>query len=215
MKGRSIPYSAAELAWIRGRKTDPRDQTLADFSRKFGRTDVSLQNLNSLCKRKGWFTGRTGTFAPGQAPLNKGKKMPFNANSAATRFQPGSRSGRADALYKAIGTERLTKDGYRQRKMHDGLPMQSRWQLVQRVEWEAANGPIPKGHALKCLDGNRLNTDPSNWDAVPRGVLARLNEGRHRKRIAFDAAAPELKPTVMLVAKLQHAAHESRKRAAA
>jgi len=210
MKGAQIPYSAEELAWIRERATDQRAATHAAFQTRFDRLDVSLQNLNALCKRNGWMTGRTGCFAPGVAPPNKGKKMPFNANSAATRFQPGSRSGRAEALYKPIGTERLTKDGYRQRKMHDDMPMHTRWQLVQRVEWEAVNGPIPAGHALKCLNGDRLDCRASNWEAVPRGVLARLNEGRHRKQIAYDATTAELKPTVMVIAKLKHAAQVAR-----
>jgi hypothetical protein len=210
MKGQQIPYSAEELAWIRQRATDPRPATHAAFCARFDRADVSLQNLNALCKRKGWLTGRTGCFAPGGVPANKGRTMPFNANSAATRFKQGSRSGRADELYKPIGTERLTKDGYRQRKMHDGLPMQSRWQLVQRVEWEAANGPVPDGYALKCLNGDRHDCRPSNWEAVPRAVLARLNEGRHRTQIGYDAAPAELKPTVMAIAKLKHAAQVAR-----
>lgn len=212
MKGAQIPYSVAELAWIRERSTDPRPATHAAFCSRFERADVSLQNLNALCKRKGWLTGRTGCFAPGTAPPNKGKTMPYNANSAATRFQPGSRTGRAEALYKPIGTERLTKDGYRQRKMHDDMPMHTRWQLVQRVEWEAVNGPIPDGYALKCLNGDRKDCRPSNWEAVPRGVLSRLNEGRHRTQIAYDAAPAELKPTVMAIAKLKHAAQVARQR---
>lgn len=214
MKGTWIPYTAEELAWIEARKADPRPATHAAFCQRFGRNDVSLQNLNALCKRNGWLTGRTGQFNPGDAPANKGKRMPFNANSAATRFQKGSRTGRANALYKPIGTERITEDGYRERKMHDGLPMGSRWQLVQRIEWEAVNGPIPDGYALKCLNGDRLDCSPANWEAVPRGVLARLNGGRFKKRVSYDAAAPDLKPTLMAVAKLEHAAHSRRTRAA-
>lgn len=215
MKGRAISYSAEEMEWLEANRGMVISDYHAAFCARFARADASLVNLHALRKRKGWRTGRTGQFAPGQTPPNKGKAMPFNANSAATRFKPGSRSGRALERYKPIGTERMTKDGYLQRKMHDGLPMQSRWQLVQRVEWEAANGPIPDGYALKCLNGDKLDTAPSNWEPVPRGVLALLNEGRHRKRLAYDAAEPSLKPTVMLVAKLHHTALHARKRAAA
>lgn len=210
MKGQQIPYSAEELAWIKQRAKNHRPTTHAAFCALFERADVSLKNLNALCKRKGWLTGRTGCFAPGAVPVNKGKTMPFNANSAATQFKHGSRSGRAEELYKPIGTERLTKDGYRQRKMNDDMPIHTRWQLVQRVEWEAVNGPIPAGYALKCLNGDRKDCRPSNWEAVPRGVLSRLNEGRHRTQIAYDAAPTELKPTVMAIAKLKHAAQVAR-----
>jgi HNH endonuclease len=215
MKGRAIPYNSEEMAWLE----ENRAMVISDYHRtfcdKFGRTDASLVNLHSLRKRKGWATGRTGRFVKGATPLNKGVPCApgtggRHPRSQATQFAKGSRSGRADQLYKPIGTERLTKDGYRQRKMHDGLPMQSRWQLVQRVEWEAVNGPIPKGYALKCLNGDKLDTRPSNWTPVPRGVLALLNEGRHRTQIAYDAAPAELKPTVMAIAELKHAARAAR-----
>lgn len=220
MKGRQIVYSGEELAFIESVSKWPRDQAHAVFCQRFRRDDVTLQNFHALCKRKGWFTGRTGCFVKGQEPPNKGKPCPpgtggRHPNARKTQFQKGGRTGKAALNYQPIGTERVTEDGYRERKIHDGLPMQSRWQLVQRLEWEAANGPIPEGWALKCLDGNRLNTDPSNWEAIPRGVLARLNGGRHKKRLAYDAAEPGLKPTVMAIAKLEHAVHEKRKGAAA
>jgi hypothetical protein len=56
---------------------------------------------------------------------------------------------------------------------------------------------------LKCLDGNKLNTDPSNWEAVSCGLLPRLNGAGGR---GYEAAPPELKPTIMAVAKLEHIA---------
>lgn len=88
--------------------------------------------------------------------------MPFNANSAATHFKKGCHKGHAKVVYKPIGTERVTVDGYIERKIHDGLPMQSRWRLMHLVNWEAVNGPLPKGRCLKCKDGDTTNTDPSN-----------------------------------------------------
>ena len=215
MKGRAILYSADEMAWLEANY----GMVISDYHRAFvetfARTDVSLVNLNSLRKRKGWSTGRTGQFMPGLTPFNKGQRCPEgkggrHPNARRTHFQKGSRTGKAALNYQPIGTERITEDGYRERKIHDGLPMQSRWQLVQRIEWEAANGPVPDGHALKCLDGDRLNTAPSNWEAIPRAVLARLNGGRFRKTLAYDDASPEVKPLVMALAKLKHAARTLR-----
>lgn len=145
--------------------------------------------------------------------MNKGKKMPSHPNSAHTQFKPGQRSGIAQKHYKPIGSERITVDGYRERKINDDLPFYKRWRLVQLIEWEAVNGPLPKGHALKCLDGNKLNCDPSNWEAIPRALLPRLNGGRSGKSLQFDKAAPELKPLVMANAKLKHVAHEKRRAA--
>lgn len=213
MKGRAIPYSGAEMAWLQ----ENRAMVISDYHRAFcelfDRDDVSLVNLHSLRKRKGWSTGRTGRFAKGHVSHNKGKRCPAGTggrhpNAQRTQFRKGERRGVAVRLYQPIGTERITKDGYVQRKVNDDLPLQQRWQLVQRIEWEAANGPIPDGYALKCLDGDKRNTHPSNWEPLPRAVLARLNGGRNRRTLTYDAASPEAKPTVMALAKLRHAISE-------
>lgn len=207
MKGSWIAYSETELDWIETNAALPCRELHAAFCSRFGRHDVSMVNLVSLRKRKGWRTGRTGQFGKGSVPANKGQKMPYNANSAATRFKKGNRTGRANANYRTIGTERLAKGGYLQRKIHDGMPFQSRWRFVHLINWEAANGPIPKGMALKCLDGNRLNTEPANWEAIARALLRRLagGNGRGRRLIAYDDAPDEIRPVILSVAKLQHA----------
>lgn len=121
------------------------------------------------------------------------------------------RQGVAVKLWKPIGTERLSKDGYLERKINDDLPLQARWRAVHIINWEAVNGPLPKGMALKCLDGNKENRDPSNYEAVSRGVLARLNGGRWKTRVAYDEAPTEIKPTVMALAKLEQQIHERTK----
>jgi hypothetical protein len=75
--------------------------------------------------------------------------------------------------------------------------------MVQHISWEEVNGPVPAGYVLKSRDGNRQNTDPSNWELVPRAILPRLN-GRFGRD--YDSTPSELKPTIMAVAKLEHAA---------
>lgn len=214
MKGRAIAYSAAEIDWLEANRTLPISQYHAAFVDAFGRA-VSPQNLHALRKRRGWRTGRTGCFAKGQVPANKGKSMPHHPNSAATRFQKGSRTGRAAENYQPIGTERLSQDGYLERKIHDGLPMQSRWRLVHLVEWEAINGPAPEGMCLKCLDGDRANTDPANWTLISRGVLPRLNGGKATRVMAYDTAPAELKPALLAMAQIEDRASQLRRRKSA
>jgi hypothetical protein len=206
MKGQAIPYSDEELAWIKACADLPRSEMHALFVQIFDRLDVSLVNMNSLCKRKGWLTGRTGCFVKGQTPHNAGQKGCAAPGSEKGWFKPGVRQGVATALYKPIGTERMSKCGYLERKVNDDLPLQRRWRAVHLVEWEAVNGPTPKGHALKCLDGNRLNTDPANWVSIPRALLPRLN-GRFGRD--YDSAPAELKPTLLAIAKLEHKAREA------
>jgi hypothetical protein len=153
--------------------------------------------------------GRQGAgtrFPKGHVPANKGVVRGRGwapGRMSEGQFRKGERRGVAVHLYKPIGTERVSKDGYRERKIHDGMPLQSRWRAVHLVEWEAINGPIPKGYALKSLDGDKTNVDPSNWTLVPRALLPRLNGIYGR---GYDQAPAELKPTIMAVAKLEHAA---------
>ena len=209
MKGAAIHYTAKELAWIKRQCTTPRRVAHAKFCRIFGRPEVSLDHFKSLCTRKGWGTGRTGYFAKGQVPHNLGKTMPFNANSARTQFKKGNRTGRANENYKPIGTERLTKDGYLERKIHDGLPLQSRWRAVHLIQWEAVHGPLPKGHCLKCLNGDKRNTDPSNWTLMSRGLLPFLNGHRGPN---YDQAAAEVKPAILSLAKLKRAMFDAKRK---
>jgi len=205
-QGRRLPFSSAEIEWLRSNCTRPIGVYHGGFCSEFARTDITAEQLHSLRKREGWHTGRTGRYETGAVPANKGKNMPFNANSARTQFKKGSRSGVAADVYKPIGSERLHEGGYRERKIHDGLPMQSRWKFVHRMEWERVHGPLPAGIVLKCK-GDVGNTDPSNWEAVPRGMLPRLNNRWGRN---YDAAPAELKPTIMGVAKLEHRLREKR-----
>lgn len=205
-----IRYTADELAWIKRHCTAPRREAHARFCRRFDRTDVSLVHFNALCKRKGWATGRTGCFPKGNVPYNLGMTRPFNANSARTQFKKGNRTDRANENYKPIGSERMTRDGYIERKIHDGLPLQSRWRAVHLIEWEAVHGPLPKGHCLKCLDGDKRNTDPSNWTLLSRGLLPFLNGHRGHN---YDQAPPELKPAILALAKLKRAKFEKKRKA--
>lgn len=210
MKGHWIAYSADEVAWLVANRTLSIQEYARKFCAKFSRHDVSAANLHALRKRKGWKTGRSGCFEKGEQPHNKGVRCApgtggLHPNARRSHFAKGGRSGKAALLYKPIGTERLNKDGYRERKIHDGMPLQSRWRLLHLVEWEAINGPIPDGMALKCLS-DKLNTDPSNWQLVPRAILPRLNGGRSKKHIAYDDAPEELKPAILAVAKLDHQA---------
>lgn len=206
MKGTAIPYTAKELAWIKRHCTMPRREAHARFCRMFSRSDVSLIHFNALCKRKGWATGRTGCFVKGQVPYNKGKARPYNANSARTQFK----KGRLPHNTKYLGHERLDKNGYLEISVAETNPhtgYERRYVLKHRYLWEQKNGQVPKGHALKCLDGNRLNTDPSNWVLISRSLLPSL---AGRWGLNYDQAAPEVRPVLLTMAKLKHAMSDAK-----
>lgn len=213
MKRRIIPWSPAELAWVKANSTRPRAEAHAEFCRIFVRADVSLKNFVALCKRRGWMTGRTGRYVPGQESPTKGTRCApgtggQHPNARKHHFRQGERRGVAIRLYKPIGTERLSKDGYIERKTNDGKSLRRRWRAVHLIRWEAEHGPVPRGHCLKCLDGDKRNTDPDNWCAIPRALLPRLAGRWH---LSYDDAPPELRPILMKIARLEHAARERRR----
>ncbi|MBN1567966.1 MAG: HNH endonuclease [Acidobacteria bacterium] len=202
-KARDIPYSAAELKWIKNNRTMSRRAAHAAFCRKFGRSDVSVDNYKSLCTRKGWKTGRDGRMQPGNAPWNKGKTLPYNAGSARTQFKKGNLPHNT----KYLGHERISKDGYieisiAQRNPHTGF--ERRYVLKHKYLWEQENGPVPAGMCLKSKDGNRLNTDPSNWVPIPRGVLPLMNGFRGPN---YQTAEPKVRPVILTLARLRLKSH--------
>jgi hypothetical protein len=175
---------------------------------------VTPELFKALCTRKGWKTGRDGRIKKGTEAWNAGMKMPpgkggNHPNARKTHFKPGVRQGIATKLYKPVGTERVSKDGYLERKIHDGLPLQSRWRAVHLLRWEEQNGKLPKGMCLKCLDGDLRNTDPANWIAIPRGMLPFLNGHRGHD---YNEMPAELKPAVLALARLKHAKSKSLKK---
>jgi hypothetical protein len=212
MKGRAIPYSAAEMAWLEENRLLPIAEYHAGFVAAFARQDVSAVNLHSLRKRKGWKTGRTGYFEKGHETHNKGKPFPTardHPNCRKTQF----RKGQEPHNTRYLGHERISVDGYVEISVAETNPhtgYNRRYVLKHVHLWEQANGPVPDGHCLKCVDSNKLNTDPSNWELIPRAALPHLNGGRHKKRLAYDQAHPEVKPAIMAVAKIKARVRELR-----
>lgn len=220
MKGRQIRYTVDELAFIQSVSQWPRDEALRAFSQKFQRDDVNLSNFNALCKRKGWMTGRSGRIEKGAVPHNKGVACaPGTGGRHPNARRSQFKAGQVPHNTNYLGHERVDpKDGYvyisvAETNPHTGY--ERRYVLKHRWLWEQANGPLPEGYALKCL-GDRANTDPSNWTAIPRAMLPRLAGGnRYNRKLAFDDAPAELKPVVLAIAKVEHAARERRKGRAA
>ncbi len=149
--------------------------------------------------RRGEHPGKDTQFQPGHVPANKGLRRPGWApgRMRETQFKKGERRGVATMLWKPIGTERVSKDGYLERKINDDLPLQRRWRAVHLILWEEERGPLPPGHALTFKNGDKSDIRLDNLELVTRAELMRRN--------TIHNYPPELKEVIRLKASLGRA----------
>lgn len=120
-------------------------------------------------------------FRPGIVPWNKGKHYVAGGRSAETRFKTGGMSGAAQHNYVPVGSLRISKDGYLERKITDdpALVPTRRWTAVHRLVWQAAHGAIPAGHVVAYKAGQRTAVEAEitidRLECISRTELARRN----------------------------------------
>lgn len=119
------------------------------------------------------------------------KGQPSHPNSVPHQFK----KGHIGPGHKSIGDEVIKRwkiDGaaareQRFRKVGDpGI-----WKSVARIVWEAANGPIPKGHVVRYLNGDSMDDRLENLQVVTRReciILNMANRTEDQKRMASDRA---------------------------
>lgn len=137
--GGVTPSQVYQKAWSLGLKKDP--ETIARLARE--------------AMLKPGHPGRACQFKKGLVPHNKGLRRPgwSVGRMAETQFKKGHLGGRAAQVVKPVGFERLSKDGYLQRKINNDLPFCRRWQSVHSIVWEAAHGKIPRGMVVVFKPG--------------------------------------------------------------
>ena len=142
--------------------------------------------------RRGDNVGAAYRFKPGQVPANKGLRRPGWApgRMRETQFKKGVRQGVARKLWKPIRTERVSKDGYLERKVNDDLPLHARWRAVHLTMWEEAHGPLPPGHVIAFTNGDKTDLRLDNFELITRADLMRRN--------MIHRLPPELKSAIML-----------------
>ncbi len=165
------PWSPEDLASLAKLYPDTDNKTLAHM---FQRTTFSIKNQanqQGWQKSEAYMSTKPGCFKPGIVPWNTG--IHYSApGSEHTRFK----KGHVPPNWKPIGTERITKDGYLERKLHDTGKIRHDWVPVSHIEWEKHYGhPVPKGHAVVFRDGNDRNFAPANLELISRADLMRRN----------------------------------------
>jgi len=135
-------------------------------------------------KRFDGLKGRGTRFPQGHEPWNKGRKgWKAGGRSARTRFKKGHKPH----TWVPVGSERVTKDGILERKVADhGGYNNKDWRPVHVLIWEAANGPVPKGHLVVFADKDRRNFSLDNLECISRAENMRRNTlHRYPKNVAL------------------------------
>lgn len=133
---------------------------------------------------------RATQFRKNMTPWNKGKKCrpgrgANHPNARRTQFKAGCMCGAAQHNYQLIGTERISKEGYLERKVTDAgdtnAARQRRWVAVHRLVWIEAHGPIPEGHLVVFKPGCRT-TKTSEITAEKLELIDRVENLRRNSR---------------------------------
>jgi hypothetical protein len=127
--------------------------------------------------RRGDHVGAAFRFAKGHVPANKGQRRPgwSVGRMRETQFRKGVLNGVAAARFMPIGSTRIA-DGYLYRKLSAVPgPWTRNWKQEHHLIWIAAHGPIPPGHALRFVNGNRLDVRLDNLECLARRALMARN----------------------------------------
>lgn len=166
------PWTAAEDAILTELYRQLSDGEIAT---RMDRSRASIKNrVHQLGLRKPDGHTNAGCFIAGQPPWNKGMKG-LQIGGVATRFKPGHLGGRAALIKQPIGAERLSKEGYLQRKINDDPVFHKRWRFVHVILWEEANGPVPAGHNIAFRNGDKTDIRLENLECISRRELMRRN----------------------------------------
>lgn len=176
-KGTLLLFSQEQAEFLRDGYTRLKVAELTVLFNRHFDANFTLNQVRAYLKNHGCKSGRTGNFVKGHTPHNTGQKgWDAGGRSAETRFK-GGRRPQDSANYVPIGSTKLSKDRYLMRKVTDDHPVPARrWDAEHRLVWAAAHGPIPDGHVVVFLDGDKLNIALDNLRCVPRGVLQYLNK---------------------------------------
>ena len=209
-------YTEEMLRFLQDRVAGTPLQALTDqFNAKFG-TDLSKSSIAACVHRRGWGNGmfhmqsvfpeKIRQFMATNCKGNRAREMAVLLNDTfGTSYtekqvssyyrKHGLKSGVA-SRYVPIGTLIFRKGEWYYEKVADGPNSNENWKSKHIMVWEEANGPVPEGHMVIFLDGDRTNYDLENLALCPYDVGMEMNNARLR----FGNA--KLTETGMLIAKV-------------
>lgn len=162
-------------------------------------------------RRRGYNPGKAFQYPKGHVPANKGLRRPGYSpgRMSETQFKKGNLSGFAAELVKPVGTILADHEGYLRIKIKEQTQDDPRgwtrcvWPLLSWHNWEKANGrPVPPGHNLVFIDGDRNNCEVDNLELLSDAELMRRN--------TIHNLPPKLKEVIHLKAAIR--AHVTRRK---
>ena len=163
-RGNNKKYKKEHIEFI---KNNVKGITLKELTNRFNKefnmeaSENAIANLKAKNDLRSGIVG--GQFQKGQTSWNKGRKMSSDQykRCEATMFKKGNIPANA----RAIGSERVDKNGYILIKTQDGHKNKN-WTRKHRYLYEQEYGKVPKGHKVIFADGNIRNFDLNNLIVV-------------------------------------------------
>lgn len=188
-----IPYTAEQLDFVKSNCTLERKELTKCFNEKFS-TNLSVDNISGLCKRKKWKTGRTGCFEKGSVPPNKGTKGLTGANK--TSFAKGHKTWNKQPIgyeYKA--------DGYIRIKVAEP----NVFTFKHRKIWEEHHGPVPDTHVIAFKNQDKTDCRIENLILMSKAEMVVYAKNFHK------FVTTETNETCLLMAKVKTKAAQLKK----
>lgn len=177
-------FTAEQRKFLQENYVGKSNQELTDLLNKKFQTSFNREQIKRYKNNKKLDSGLKGYYPKGNIPHNKGQKMPASLYEKCKKsmFKPGH----IPHNKKPVGSERIDKkDGYTLIKIAEP----NVWVLKHKYIYEQANGPVPKGHIVSFLDGNRSNFALENLVCISLKENAYLNHLKLRTNNKEVAAA--------------------------
>lgn len=115
-------------------------------------------------------------FQKGRVPANKGLRRPgwFSGRMRETQFKKGALPQTTHPDFYVLGALRINADGYIDIRTSFKRGAMG-WTGLHRYLWMQAHGPIPPGHLIRFIDGDRDNVVLGNLEIISMADNARRN----------------------------------------
>lgn len=190
-------FTAEQEQWIRENvKGKSNTEMAALINERYGMA-ITRKQIMGWKKNHHITSGLTGHFYSKENPVKDPHFMRGRPCTSKAKYKKGNRPHNA----VPVGTEVKRDTEYWWVKVAEP----NQWRQKHILLWEAANGPIPPGHCLKFLDGNRDNVCLENLQLITK----RVNKIMNYHNLNFTE--PEMTKTGILLAQVTVKAQERKR----